>query len=435
MTGWRQDEALGKPIEEIFDIINEDDREPVKSPVHTVFERDKIVELANHTLLLSKNGDEIPIEDTAAPIKNASGKTVGCVLVFRDFSERREKQRRIEYLSFHDQLTGLYNRRYFEEELVRLDQEKTYPVSLIYADVNGLKIINDAFGHENGDRVIRWVAEVFTAVCAKDTVARIGGDEFIILLLDTGREAVEKIVERLRFQTADMAFNNVDLSISYGWDTKENAVQSTFSIFKNAEDLMYRKKLLSNSSNRHGVIKSILNTLHVKCPREGAHSWRVRDICKDIGTACGLASDELRELVAAGELHDIGKIAIDEVVLEKEGTLSPLEWEQIKRHPETGYRLLSATNEFVGLAETVLSHHERWDGKGYPRGLAGEAISRHARVIAIADSYDAMTSDRPYRKALSLETAAEEIRRGAGTQFDPELARIFIEKVLGLAWE
>jgi diguanylate cyclase (GGDEF)-like protein/PAS domain S-box-containing protein len=435
LTGWSLGDALEQPVEQVFKIVNEYSREEIVSPVRTVFEKDAIVELANHTLLLSKDGTERPVEDTAAPIKDASGLTMGCVLVFRDFSDRKEKQRRIEYLSYHDQLTGLYNRRYFEQALKQLHVSKTLPLSFIYADLNGLKIINDAFGHGSGDLIIQWVAELFLSECrADDIVARIGGDEFVILLPRTSKAEVEALVERLKDGAATKKYRDIDLSISFGWDTKEYLHQSALEVLRNAEDIMYQKKILSNASKRNGIIKSILHTLHVKCPREEAHSARVRDLCESIGAAYGLNSDDIKELITSGELHDIGKIAIDEIVLNKTEPLSDADWAQIRRHPETGYRLLGATNEFSAIAEYVLSHHERWDGNGYPRNLKGTEINWKARVIAVADAYDAMTSDRPYRLALSPETAANEIRSGAGKQFDPDIARVFIEKVLQLTW-
>jgi len=135
-----------------------------------------------------------------------------------------------------------------------------------------------------------------------------------------------------------------------------------------------------------------------------------------------------------GLLHDIGKIAIDDSILNKPGKLTEQEWEEIKRHPDIGYRILSTSYDFLELADCILAHHEKWAGTGYPKGLKGEDIPRIARIIAIADSYDAMTSERPYRKAMSEEEACIEIRKNSGTQFDPKIARIFIEKVLGMGW-
>lgn len=431
LTGWTQEDALGKPFDRVFNIINEFTREKVKSPITEVFETKSIVELSNHTLLISKDGTERSIEDTAAPIRDKFDNVVGCVLVFKDFSEKKEKQKKIEYLSFHDQLTGLYNRRYFEEELERLNTKRNLPISLIYADVNGLKTINDAFGHQTGDQLIQQVADGLKEQCrADDIMARMGGDEFILLLSKTDKSSAERLANRIKEVIEQQKIMGITISLSFGWNTKTDGNQSIFDVLKSAEDFMYRKKMLSNSSKRSAVIKSILNTLHIKSPRENAHSKRVSLICESIGKAYHLSNDDLKELRIAGELHDIGKIPIDQSILNKPGKLTSGEWAQIHSHPETGYRLLGTSSEFYNIAEYVLAHHERWDGKGYPKGLVGDQILWKARIITVADAYDAMTVDRPYHKALSEQEAAEEIKKNAGTQFDPEIAKIFLEQVL-----
>lgn len=144
-----------------------------------------------------------------------------------------------------------------------------------------------------------------------------------------------------------------------------------------------------------------------------------------------LDKDNVNQLRTAGLMHDIGKIGIEDKILNKDGKLNNHEWLEIKRHPEIGYRILSSANEFSKLADCVLEHHERWDGKGYPKGIDGLSISLQARIIAIADAYDAMTSERAYRKALSIEEAIAELRKYSGTQFDPEIVKVFIEKVMG----
>ena len=193
---------------------------------------------------------------------------------------------------------------------------------------------------------------------------------------------------------------------------------------------MYKKKLFESPSMRGKTINAIISTLHEKNKREEQHSHRVSALCKSMGKAIGLPEGEIEELKTVGLLHDIGKIAIEENILNKPGKLTDDEWEEIKRHPEIGYRILSTVNDMSEMAEYVLAHHERWDGRGYPKGLKGEEIPFQSRIIAIADAYDAMTSERSYRSALSEEIAIEELQKNAGIQFDPELIRIFIEKVL-----
>jgi len=178
------------------------------------------------------------------------------------------------------------------------------------------------------------------------------------------------------------------------------------------------------------TIDIIMSMLYEKSIREVSHSKRVSELCVAISTIMDFSKDDINQIRIAGLVHDIGKIGIDERILNKPGKLDDNELNEIKRHPEIGYRIISMIDEFSGIANVVLAHQEKWDGSGYPRNLKGEEISLQARIIAVADAYDAMTSERAYGKVFSEEEAINEIQRCSGTQFDPDISRIFIEKVL-----
>jgi HD-GYP domain-containing protein (c-di-GMP phosphodiesterase class II) len=178
------------------------------------------------------------------------------------------------------------------------------------------------------------------------------------------------------------------------------------------------------------TINSIITTLNQKNKREEQNNNIVSKLCQSMGIAIGLSEDEIEELKNVGLLRDIGKIAIDENIFNNSGKLTDEEWEEVKRHPEIGYRILSTLNDMSKIAKYVLNHHERWNGTGYPKGLKGEEIPIQSRIVTIADSYEAMISERSYRNALSEEAAIEELKINSGIQFDPELVRVFIEKVL-----
>ncbi len=429
LTGWPQCKAINKPIGVIFNTINEITRE--KSDIKQVLEQVHRLERANHTILISKDGIERSIESSAAPILQDNGEIVGMVLAFSDCSEKKKKQEEILYLSYRDQLTGLYNRRFFEEELLRSDIESNLPITIVMADVNGLKLINDSFGHTYGDALLKKVAEVLKKGCRNtDTISRLGGDEFVIILTKTDTAQAEYIIKRINEHASREKIGAVDVSISFGYETKYIVDNNIQEIFKIAEDNMYRNKLYESSSLRNKTIDIIMNTLYEKSNREMLHSKRVSKICELIAICMNLDKDKVNQIKTAGLMHDIGKMGIDEKILNKPGKLTAEEWKEMMRHPEIGYRILSSSNEFSEIAEYVLKHHERWDGNGYPGGFKGEEISLQSRIIAVADAYDAMTSDRPYRKGTSMDEAIAELNRCAGIQFDSYITNIFINNVL-----
>jgi len=431
LTGWTYKEALGKPIEEVFNIVNEFTNERCENPVKEVLETGNIIELANHTMLISKDGIERPIEDSAAPIKDETGNITGVVLVFRDFTEKKKSQDEIKRLSFHDHLTGVYNRRFFETEIKRLDTENNLPITIIMGDVNGLKLINDSFGHFAGDELLEKVAEVISGSCRKtDILARIGGDEFAILMPKTSANEAKKFIDKMKLNLKKEKIRNMVMSVSFGHETKTDFTESIYFILRKAEDFMYNNKLFEGPSVRGKVINNIIETINEKSPREKAHSERVAKICFAISQELELDEREANQMKAFGLLHDIGKIAIDDNILNKTEALTETENREIRRHAEIGYRILSTANDMSEIADYVLLHHERWDGKGYPKGLKGKDIPLASRICSIADAYDAMTSDRSYRPAMPLEYAISELQENAGTQFDPEIVEIFLEKVL-----
>lgn len=428
ILGWKKEEAFGKSFEEIFNIFNEQTKEIVKSPVREVFDKGKSIELSEHTMLISKQGDEISIEDSAAPIKDKNGNIVGVVLVFRDITEKQKKQRNIEYLSFHDQLTGLYNRRFFEEASKRLDTEKNYPLGFVMADINGLKLTNDAFGHLVGDKLIQNLGKVLKENSrSDDIIARIGGDEFVILLPKTDSTEVEKLVNRIRKAVSLEKVEAINLSVSFGYETKDTVNYPMNEVVKKAENNMYDQKLAESQRVRENIINIIIDKMFEKHHGYKDYYSRISKTCELIGNKFELNVEDMKELQKAALLHDIGYATLDESILLKEGSLTDSDRNEVKRHAEAGYQILRSVNKMAKVSEYVLAHHERWDGKGYPRGLKGEEIPLQSRIISVADVYNSMVSNRPFRKALSENEAIEEIKNNEGTQFDPKVVKAFLQ--------
>ena len=431
-TGWPVAQAVGQPLSQVFDIYNEATGEPAMNPVEKVLQTGAVVELANHTVLRAQDGTLRYIADSAAPILDGSRDILGVVMVVRDVSEQKHKEKVQIYQSYHDVLTGLYNRSFFEEEMKRLDSGRQMPISIIMGDVNGLKLTNDVFGHDEGDTLLRRIAALLSSCCrADDIVARTGGDEFCILLPSTEAEGAEEICQRIYNACSEQDVGNgaaaLRLSISLGYATKESAERRLPSVLKAAEDSMYKRKLLESRGQHSSIVSSIRSTLSEKSHETEDHSYRLMNYARMVGMKAMLNSDQLSDLELLALMHDIGKITVDDAILNKSGPLTKAEWEVLKKHPEMGYRIASSSPELLAIANCILAHHERWDGKGYPQGLSGADIPLLSRILSIVDSYDAMTQDRVYRKGLTREQAMEELRRNTGTQFDPELVDIFIQ--------
>jgi len=261
-------------------------------------------------------------------------------------------------------------------------------------------------------------------------IARIGGDEFVVVLPRTSAEETVQIANQIKELASKEKVSNIELSISYGYETKTIESQPIVEIVANAENHMYRHKLYERSSIRSKTIDLIMNALFEKSNREAMHSNRVSRICQSIAFKMNYNKDAVSQMKIAGLIHDIGKIGVDEKILNKPGRLTIDERRDIERHPEIGWKILNSTNEFSELAQFVLNHHENWDGSGYPNGLKGEAIQVEARIISIADAYDAMTSERSYKKGMSQEEAIRELKRCSGTQFDPRIVNVFVDLVI-----
>lgn len=351
------------------------------------------------------------------------------IVVVRNITERKQTEERLKYLSFHDILTGVYNRSYFEEELKRLDVKRQLPLNIIMGDINGLKMVNDTLGHQAGDKLLIKAAGMLKKICRKEEIiCRWGGDEFAILLPKTRKEYAERLCNRIRKACQETRGEEaVPLSFALGFGTKEDADQAIELVLREAEDMMYQDKLLDSSKTRFSIVTFFQRALAKKSPETLEHGKRIHDLVVRIGDRIGLTTKEKDELDILAALHDIGQIAIPSDILVKPCYLTDEEWELMKKHPEIGDKIVRVVPGLVDIAEAILSHHEYWNGTGYPRGLKGDQIPLLARILAIADAYDVMTNGRPYKKAISHNEAVEEIKRCAGTQFDPCLAQQFIE--------
>lgn len=378
------------------------------------------------TRMLPKDGREAWADFTLSKITfNGQPATLGVAI---DITEHKQALRQVEYLSYHDKLTGLYNRVYLEDKAQEMDNQPDLPLTIIMGDVNGLKVINDAFGHQSGDLMLKKVADILLTNCREsDIVARWGGDEFVIMLPCSNEEIARGICAKIYQACSQIEGFPIQVSIALGMANRTNPDQSMEELFKEAEDLMYRNKMLENRSIRSSFLTSLEQTLWVRSHETQEHTARLGHLVNAVGRSLGLPLDEMNSLMLLAALHDIGKIAIPNNILDKPGPLTPEEWDLMKKHPEIGYRIALSNAELASIAEAILNHHERWDGSGYPLGAQGQEIPLISRILALADAYDVMISGRPYQPGITPEEALQEIIDCAGTQFDPDIAQIFID--------
>jgi diguanylate cyclase (GGDEF)-like protein/PAS domain S-box-containing protein len=424
-------EFVGKPVKEI---IGKTSFELFEGKMSESFgHSDKEVFLHQTPLhveewLTYPDGRKIYASTLKTPFYDTEGDLIGIVGISRDITESKLREDEIEFLSFHDKLTGLYNLRFYEEELKRLDTVKNLPLSIIMGDVNGLKFVNDSFGHAMGDELLVKMAESLRKGCrVDDIIARIGGDEFAVILPKTSLEAADRVVKRIQNQLEKQQVGAMKIKASFGTAVKSDYFQLLNLVFKDAEDRMYQQKLTDRTLVRRQAIDGVMETLFAKSPQEADHGKRVGEMAKTLAQLMHFSDDEIVLIEKAGQMHDVGKYFLEAQVLNSSGKLTPTDMESIRKHPETGYRILSSAYELSKMAFFVLEHHERWDGTGYPKRLQGNQISVPARILALAEAYDAMTRDLPYHKSLSKAEARQEVQKCSGSCFDPEIVELFLK--------
>jgi diguanylate cyclase (GGDEF)-like protein/PAS domain S-box-containing protein len=424
LTGW-DDDAIGMPFNRVLDVYYDNGKLPVDIKTH-ISGSSEAVSYGNNVLLRKKDGRAVSIALSVSPVESDDGES-GMVALFHDSSEDISREKEITYLSYHDKLTGLYNRAFFEKKVKEFDRSEFYPISIIIGDTNGLKMTNDVFGHMQGDILLVSIANILSLACREsDIIARYGGDEFTVLMPRTTLEEAGKVCRNIFTLCDDQSCDQSKISISLGYATKEKSTESINDILNVAEDFMYRHKLLESKSYRSSVISSLKNMLFEKSFETEEHAMRLTGLCNEAGRLMGLSQSDLNDLELFSMLHDIGKIGVKDSVLLKPGKLSDDEWLEMRRHCEIGYRIAQSAPELAHIADFILCHHERWDGNGYPQKLKGSHIPLLSRILAVADSYDAMVNDRYYRKALTHDVALAELKRCSGSQFDPEVVKVFL---------
>ena len=369
------------------------------------------------------SGKMLAITDNQGEIVQVQG-------FLHDITRNRSMEADLKNLQDRDPLTGLLNRWTFEREMEKHDTGQSDPVGILVGDVNGLKFVNDTQGHEAGNRLLVAAAQTIRNAFSEDfLMARVGGDEFAVMAAKTERPIFERARQKIREAVDRYNEGNpgLQLSLSIGFHLNDEAPSPVHEIFTQAENNLLREKLLCSRSIHSSVVQTLNKALEMRDFITGGHAQRIRELAEKLAQTIGLPERSVIDMRLLAQFHDIGKVGIPDRILMKPGPLSPEEAIEMQRHSEVGYRIALAATDLVPIADWILKHHEWWNGQGYPGGLRGEKIPLESRILAIVDSYDVITNDRPYRKAASHEEALEEIKKYAGIQFDPYLVRMFCQ--------
>ncbi|HHX93427.1 MAG TPA: diguanylate cyclase [Clostridiales bacterium] len=348
----------------------------------------------------------------------------------KDIAEIKERDEKIEYLTYHDKLTGLYNRTYLDGVIENIEVKNQVPTSVLLGDVNGLKLVNDVLGHAAGDLLLQGIARLLQQYCRpEDIIARQGGDEYVVVMPKTSKEEAARIHRSILDACEQHCVGLLPVHLSLGYGTKEKRRDSIRKALGDAERMMYEQKLMSSISQSNGVVENLEKYLEEKDPVAKQHGLRLWKHLSAMGDRLGLSGAEMENLRMLSRMHDIGKIVIGEAAAARSQHSAEDESLQIRSYPEMGFRIAISSQILYSIAEHILHQNEWWNGNGYPHGLQGEAIPLPSRMLTIANAYDVMTTDRPYRSALDSESAIRELEKSRGGQFDPNLLDVFISVI------
>lgn len=366
---------------------------------------------------------------------------------------------KLEDLVNKDGLTGVFNHRYFHDSLkekIILSEKNGEPISMIFVDIDYFKHYNDLYGHQRGDEVLRTIGNILKKnIRSTDIAARYGGEEFALILPNTTEEQALLIADRIRSVIEKTKFYGEEnqpsgvLTASMGVSVFPVKAKSDIELIKSADDALYRAKFfnknrvetytsilddLKNDIDERDVelvtsIKTLISVINAKDRYTYGHSERVVLYSRLLAQKLSLSKEEEDTLIYGAYMHDIGKINIAQDILMKKMPLLPEEWNMLKQHPENGVEIIKPVKSLQNMIPIILHHHEKYNGTGYPGNLKGEEIPYLARVLTVVDSFDAMTSNRPYNKRKTYEEAIIELRKFSGIQFDPIIAEKFIEVI------
>ncbi|AOM84394.1 sensor domain-containing diguanylate cyclase/phosphohydrolase [Salisediminibacterium beveridgei] len=428
LTGYSKLFIKGKVFSEVIALVEDETETPLTNPVKEVISKEQVYSTGDHSVMVLPDGRKIGIEMTASPLFDVDDYLSGVVVVFRDVTAQRQENKKIRKMTFHDTLTGLYNRLFFEEELKRLDTPRNYPLAFLYMDVNGLKLINDVFGHDSGDELLKRVASVLNAACRHDDIiSRVGGDEFIIILPNTQEQDLITIRSRLTESLQNEHIEHMKLSVALGSSLKASPQEVVDHLLEEAEADMYMDKMTKKNQREKEAFESLASYFFETFPDEKRHGEEVERYSEAIARQLNLPAWQINRIQKAARYHDIGKLSLPKELVKRTKEFDDQQWQEFMRHPESGYHILSNISHYKDVADAVLAHHERYDGNGYPRQLKGDEIPIEAQIISLAELYDIMTKEMTDGEKRAIDQVEKALNITRDKQFRADIVDAFMD--------
>lgn len=410
-----------RDMRELFPILNQQQRRISMMDFMQIASFKELQSTVTDQVFEWKNSDESDAKTYQCNftcLQDEKGRNIGHLLIMKNLEVER------------DMLTQLYSKQSFHTRMNRIIEKNIYPITVVVCNTNGIGLVNDVFGWAKGNEMLKGAADLLRDNLPNTAVlARLEDGDMAAGLAEVEQEYAIRLFENIREQYREGNDTGINTDLEYGIAVIRDDSKSVEEALKEASDSMHTKKLMNETSQKSSLLDSLTQTLTESDYETEEHVERTKEMAVRLGKAINLSDTDLGRLALLAVLHDIGKIAIPHTILLKPGKLTEEEWEVMKSHTEKGYRIAGASKELQPIAEYILHHHERWDGKGYPGGLKGEEIPLLSRIITVVDSHDVMVHDRPYHKAMSHDQAVEELLRCSGTQFDPQLVNVFLQVI------
>ena len=388
--------------------------------------RERSTSTVEEVNILTPAGQELVYKLDYSKLNDKNGRDYGTLLMFHDISEFKKLYNSMERTAMTDLLTGLSSRVHLQKKITEINLYRKYPYTAVVCSISGINLITEGFGEDAGKAATMHVADLLRSQLRASDFAAYDDGNMIVLMPDTGSSDAEAVFNRIsRILKHDRAFN-FSLSFVFGIASRASRDADMQLTVSQAQADMLKNKMRVDAEVHKSIIDSLREALRLSAFETEQHSLRVQSLCVKIAEKLKLPETEINNLEKLALFHDIGKLSVPSEIINKPSPLTAEEMRIMQLHVINGYKIANVSEELAPVAREILCHHERWDGKGYPNGYAGEEIPYLSRIVTVADSFDVITHDRPYKFARPVQSALDEIRRNRGIQFDPAVVDAFL---------